>query len=699
MKRGKAVWNTEIDIIDRQLDPQGFIQPSEWLTQCTLINAGTGCGKTKDWKKKIIKLNPKRALFVAPRIQMVETLKGLFPQCQTYIENIHANWLICQYESLHKIKKGTYDVVVVDEVRSICQNMTSEKTNHLKLQDNALALEFFMTNSTKTILLDADAEADSAVNDVITQIFAPGQIRVERYEEQKMKRTIELKAKCDWWKQLDDCMRKGMKLGIPCRSKKAAHIVEQRCKELNVKYKIYTSRSNDSAMKDFQRVDEVWSEVQVVIFSSKVTVGADCTVPFDKIFIHAGGSGGCSAREILQMQARFRHIVDETMVCIIPSQIQPNVNDWTLDNCLLFYSERKDTVTDNMSSVIKFLPALDEYRNIHWAPDAITRVFAHARSERLRPFSGDLFQKASDKGYSIFDKRYSSTMSEEAQKLALASIKGTTDTSSKCELKSNTDLYERLLVDKIYIKQAIQSDINIRRQNATPEDRMVVQMAAILDHYPSDQKYEYKTFDLMVENREQIKNIAAVNQIKPDYTDPKLALICESEMIAISKTTWADVRTGCPLFSTVYIKLHDTVTKLGCSGLFDFEASISSDTIIQHAGEIKHACIEVSKLRGEKWRPSTRKDDKLCVVTASILSKQIKSLFRIQLKLQRNGSYSIIPSNKEVHTLSAASDYYKQGAWLQLPSVDNDRIVEEFDMYDPGTGVYTDAVVRSGISV
>ena len=79
------------------------------------------------------------------------------------------------------------------------------------------------------------------------------------------------------------------------------------------------------------------------------------------------------------------------------------------------------------------------------------------------------------------------------------------------------------------------ADKNIRQQNATSEDRMVVQMAAILNHYPADQKYDYNTFDLMVENREQIKNIAAASQIRPEYTDPKMALICESEIGPHSK--------------------------------------------------------------------------------------------------------------------------------------------------------------------
>ena len=153
------------------------------------------------------------------------------------------------------------------------------------------------------------------------------------------------------------------------------------------------------------------------------------------------------------------------------------------------------------------------------------------------------------------------------------------------------------------------------------------------------------------------------------------------------------------MFSSMYIKLHETVTKLGCLGLFDFETSISNDTILQHAREIKDVCIKVSKLRGEKWRPSVSKNEKLCALTASILSKQTKGLFCVQLRRQRNGFYTLTPSNEEIHTLSAASDYYKKGAWLQLPAVDSNRLVEEFDSYNPRTGVYTDAVVRSVISV
>ena len=105
--------------------------------------------------------------------------------------------------------------------------------------------------------------------------------------------------------------------------------------------------------------------------------------------------------------------------------------------------------------------------------------------------------------------------------------------------------------------------------------------------------------------------------------------------------------------------------------------------------------MTISRLRGTKWRPSER-DGEVALVTASTISKQLKEVFCIQLKRGRPladgvGYYKLTKSNETVHSVSAISDYYKQGAWIDLPT-SGCRVLEGYS-YNPETEVFTKSAI------
>jgi len=103
--------------------------------------------------------------------------------------------LVIQYESLHHLfERGgnhKWDLVVLDEARSIAANMCCRITNTKeKLARNSQMLKIIMQQSSMTLATDAHTEYDSCVPSFLQSVFQPEQIEVHRYSYLKLRRTI-----------------------------------------------------------------------------------------------------------------------------------------------------------------------------------------------------------------------------------------------------------------------------------------------------------------------------------------------------------------------------------------------------------------------------------------------------------------------------------------------------------------------------
>ena len=684
VRKGVGVWREGVDVDTKQPDANGKIKPFDlnWNQQCLVVVAGMSMGKTHQLKTYLDKTKPKRVLMITSRRSLATTLKGAFPQFEMYTDNINANWLICQYESTHRIQAPSpFDVVISDEVRSTCQNMTSVTTNGQFLSDNAAGLECYMKNARRTILLDADAEIDGMVSDVLHGIFRPRDIRVERYEGSTMKRNLEVIKTEDWWNELQTDARNGLKLGVPCRTKKDAQYIAAKTEELGLQFKLYTSHEDDSATKDFLDVNAAWESVHVVIFSSKLTVGVDCQLEFDRVYIHADAYRGCTAREIHQMQARFRNLKDITLRVAVKESRCTDFD--TYEECLNYYDERRRAMDDAISGYVRFHPAFTKYGQI-WAPDHVTSAFAHDRSEQSKNFVCDLFQQAADKGYKVFDRRFSQLTQDEKEKITQEVKELKTEVNANVA-NERENMYNEL--KDCYEEELGEADDKIRIQDGTRRDRMVCEMAAVLKHYTDVP--EYKTYETMLKYRSQIKNIAAVMRTRctEDLSTIRPLGLMEDELWQLEKRPWADLGNF-KMFTQIYVELGCMTKLLGCTEIFDEEATISQETLIKHKDEIERRCKKISLLRGVKWRPSESKNDSQKI--AGVLSKQLGAMFAVKLTRKqgwvgdretrtRTSTYSLV-KNSQVHELAQQSDYYAQGGWQTSP------VTREGDMWNHTDG-------------
>ena len=60
---------------------------------------------------------------------------------------------------------------------------------------------------------------------------------------------------------------------------------------LRILTEIFTSETDDLKGKQFERINHFLADVQLLILTSKITVGADVQVPFDRVYVDFRGQG------------------------------------------------------------------------------------------------------------------------------------------------------------------------------------------------------------------------------------------------------------------------------------------------------------------------------------------------------------------------------------------------------------------------
>lgn len=164
-------WQSGVTITEHDKEKWVLEYERTAFTKLLAVKANMGLGKTTAANKLAQKYRArnKRVLIVTSRISLSHTLHGAYTGFTHYsARNYNADQLIIQYESLHHlIGQQPYDLVILDETRSLCASMTSIKTNRCNLRTNAKLLRLFMQQSEFPVCMDADLEIDPAVPKMI----------------------------------------------------------------------------------------------------------------------------------------------------------------------------------------------------------------------------------------------------------------------------------------------------------------------------------------------------------------------------------------------------------------------------------------------------------------------------------------------------------------------------------------------------
>lgn len=299
-----------------------------------LLDAQMKMGKTTAYVKHIQSNLKKymRILVITNRRQQAATamgnLKLAIPGVEWKIyssipsdEICNVNFLIVEYESLHLLKDAKpYNLVVMDEIRSLVATMTSYPTNKNNMRKNLETLQTFLRHrETVCLLMDADMTCDNAVQTFADNTWGPDQYLHIFYSHQKMKRQILKISKVMALANLHTYVQRGESAGIMCRTQIWANdlysILTQYWGVPHSQILLFTGSSFTSHIMNFEKINRLISEQNVlyIVFTSVVTTGASIEVPFDHLFLFGDSPVGCTYRDAHQMVGRFREVKDQTI--------------------------------------------------------------------------------------------------------------------------------------------------------------------------------------------------------------------------------------------------------------------------------------------------------------------------------------------------------------------------------------------------
>jgi Origin of replication binding protein len=296
---------------------------NKWFSVC----AGMNSGKTFRTVEFLLGLPPdKSVLFITPRRAQAYTthnrclVKGLpftlYLDCDTRDGKLKDKRQVVEYESLWRldIRNMHFDVVILDEMRSLCRTMQCIGTNRDNLMKNWNILQELTAHAEKTLFLDADMLHDGAAYETMKFLHAKAApLEIERgihapilfkeYEAPAMQRGIMLATNNQIWKMIEqdlctvlphehandwpddaeedvmdtEASRGNTRIMIVCGSVKEANAVTKLLSKLISPSKIglYTGESTEEMRKEVRNLEETWLKYRVIIFTSMLTAGAD----------------------------------------------------------------------------------------------------------------------------------------------------------------------------------------------------------------------------------------------------------------------------------------------------------------------------------------------------------------------------------------------------------------------------------------
>lgn len=127
---------------------------------------------------------------------------------ELYTSTMNARRLVVEYESLHKLQRS-YDIVYMDEVRSVLSAAVCYATNRLNATRHLDRLVELCTKAKHTILTDADSNLDCAVELFRDTVFEPEDVKTIRVPRPCMERTFTFMSKPAAFKQMYADLRAG----------------------------------------------------------------------------------------------------------------------------------------------------------------------------------------------------------------------------------------------------------------------------------------------------------------------------------------------------------------------------------------------------------------------------------------------------------------------------------------------------------
>jgi len=333
------------------------VQPYNFNNANTLfIKADMGMGKTYQINKLLQNNTYQKVLFITNRRTLAYKISKDCNISHYKEDNFNKNKCVIQLESIFKLDATTsYDIIVLDELRSLLQQLNSVytlKSNIKYIQDIFKSL---LRNCDKCICLDADLNQDCV--DIIKELKSD--YYIYNYIHAKHENTIQniYENKVYWLSTLNKYLNKNKQIVIACCSfEKSNEFYKQFSSDYpNKNIKLYNKDTDiDIKKKDLKNVNKAWKEVDILIYTPSISTGISYELDtFDAVFGYFPYNCGVLTNQKRQMLMRCR-CVNEFHIFINKCKFNKPTNKSDIEKFIHISKQFRDN--DMYNIYIKHLP-------------------------------------------------------------------------------------------------------------------------------------------------------------------------------------------------------------------------------------------------------------------------------------------------------------------------------------------------------
>ena len=405
------------------------------LAKCIAVCAGMGVGKTHQIVEYIRPEAPGVSiLWLTPRIAMVASIMGRLKGLgfQSYKDTCKSRRLVMEIESLHKVFMQ-YDVVIMDEARSLMTSLMSYETNGDKLLAHIKDLKEMCQAAKRVFIVGADINIDGAVPAFIKDVFEEDQVfRINHAHNPMVWHHLFMHSEV-FYERLYRSIAEGERIIVACGASidlkeiqvAASRVIERKkmvashpnapAHELEVAVSMIETSEEVGAYHaeceikgELEDVNTHWDKYQVILFTSTITVSVDYQGSIDRVF-SIPSPRTANDREFDQMHGRGRkNKSKEIIVRYDGGHIAPRKNnDKTLfgDQMSLTTTRRKyveDTMKGYEHEIFKSFKKKGFGYQAKYSPTLATELHAWAKVEehkKIHDWFGSYLARLKTKGH------------------------------------------------------------------------------------------------------------------------------------------------------------------------------------------------------------------------------------------------------------------------------------------------------------
>ena len=462
---------------------------------------------------------------------------------------------------------------------------------------------------------------------VANEIWSPEQIEVHRYTHVALPRRISITTLAEWTHSLKAALQAQKRVMVAFRSKKNLHAVLASIKQWfpGIKYLAFSSDSTEQEMEAFQHIDAHVKHVQLLCFTSKVTVGADIQTRFDQVYLHAGSVGGCTAREAFQMLGRARNVADTTIRVVIP-QARSDARVVTCDQQLKELMANR-VLREKYAGIVCAKDPTFAGGAFRWSPDWVTRVLACYLAEQASDFTLAFYQLARKKHYD-FVPAEQTLRAEEAELIRQDLGRGLTHMIQE-EVARNAKVLQDLK-DGNRSSVLLQEELwalerAVSEGDATPEQRTRRELLHVWHRF-REHFWDMTTDDISYAQ----EHMTAFYKLQWLNSDKRKQDCRWQDMVKLRREPLPEQAE----MSFGQLQNTDAAARtLGFSGVLDYTTQVSAETVARKAKQVRTFCEQAARLENRRVQSTSKKP---CSAALASFRRELRVLgHRLTAKRQR----------------------------------------------------------------